>query len=168
VACTFDATAQQKRVSPHETITATIDGDEIKIVYGRPYSKDPKSGEIRKIWGGLVPYGKAWRAGADEATTLTTKSALLFGATEIPAGSYTLYMVPDEKGTSKLAFGKKTGQWGIPVDTKNDLAQVDLKKEPLDPQVDQFAISLSAAGKGGVIKLMWEKTQYSAEFTVKK
>jgi hypothetical protein len=169
VACTFDAAArQQARVSPHETVTATIDGDEITITYGRPYTKDPKSGEMRKIWGGLVKYGEPWRAGADEATTLTTKSDLMFGSTVVPAGSYTLYMMPDEKGTSKLAFGKKTGGWGVPVDTKNDLAQVDLKKEPLDKQVDQFTISLAPAAKGGAVKMMWEKTQYSTEFTVKK
>ncbi len=46
------------------------------IVYGRPYTKDPKSGETRKIWGGLVPYGKVWRMGADEATLFTTKKAV--------------------------------------------------------------------------------------------
>ncbi len=52
------AKKQRQRISPHETITATIDGAEVKLVYGRPYTKDPKSGEMRKIWGGLVPYGK--------------------------------------------------------------------------------------------------------------
>jgi hypothetical protein len=170
VTCTFDATAQQKRISPHETISAVISGTRVTITYGRPYSKDPKSGEIRKIWGGLVPYGKAWRAGSDEATTLLTQNTLLFGTTEIPAGIYTLYMMPEEKGPSKLVFGKKTGGWGIPVDTKNDFAQVDLKMEPLDPPLDEFTMSVGSASKGGpgVIKLMWEKTQFSTEFTVKK
>jgi hypothetical protein len=168
VTFTFDVAAQQKRVSPHETITAKIDGADISITYGRPYAKDPKSGAVRKIWGGLVPYGKEWRAGADEATTLDTKSDLMFGATVVPAGKYTLYMVPNEKGPSKLAFGKKTGGWGIPVDTKNDLTQVDLKMEPLDPPTDQFTMAIVPATKGGVIKLMWEKTQFSTPFSVKK
>ena len=59
-----------KRISPHELISAHIGkhGDSLMIVYGRPYSKDPRSGEIRKIWGGLVPWGEVWRMGADEAT----------------------------------------------------------------------------------------------------
>src|SRR4051812_13080518 len=48
---------ERKRVSPHETITADIDGATVTIVYGRPYSKDPKSGAARKIWGELVPFG---------------------------------------------------------------------------------------------------------------
>jgi len=65
--------AQQKRVSPHETISMVIDGNRVTIVYGRPYTKDPKTGESRKIWGGLVPYGKIWRTGADEATLLITQ-----------------------------------------------------------------------------------------------
>ena len=61
--------AQQKRISPHETISARIEGNRVTITYGRPYTKDPKTGEPRKIWGGLVPYGQPWRMGADEATT---------------------------------------------------------------------------------------------------
>ena len=44
--------AQQKRLSPHETIGAVIDGNRITIVYGRPYTKNPHTGEVRKIWGG--------------------------------------------------------------------------------------------------------------------
>ncbi|HEY2140363.1 MAG TPA: DUF2911 domain-containing protein, partial [Chthoniobacterales bacterium] len=65
--------AQEKpRVSPHETVNASVGDAKITIVYGRPYSKDPKSGEKRKIWGTLVPYNKVWRMGADEATILTT------------------------------------------------------------------------------------------------
>jgi hypothetical protein len=47
---------KRARISPHDTAKATIDGDEIAIVYGRPYTKDPKTGEKRKIWGGLVPF----------------------------------------------------------------------------------------------------------------
>ncbi len=72
IACALPAAAQQKRISPHDTISTVIDGNRVTIVYGRPYTKDPKSGEVRKIWGGLVPYGKIWRTGADEATLLTT------------------------------------------------------------------------------------------------
>ncbi len=55
---------QRQRISPHETITATIDGDDLKLVYGRPYTVKPGTSEVRKIWGGLVPYGEVWRTGA--------------------------------------------------------------------------------------------------------
>jgi hypothetical protein len=165
----ISAFAQQRpRVSPHETTSAVIDGNRVTIVYGRPYSKDPKSGEIRKIWGTLVPNGKAWRLGADEATLLITQKPIVFGTTTVPAGAYTLSMVPDENG-GKLAISKSLGAWGVPVDEKNDLARVDLTKESLDPPNDQLAVAVekNPAG-GGAIKIKWEGTQYSAPFTVNK
>ena len=61
--------AQQKRLSPHETISSVVGGDRVMIGYGRPYTKSPRTGEVRKIWGKLVPFGKVWRTGADEATS---------------------------------------------------------------------------------------------------
>ena len=63
VAGALPLAAQQKRISPHETISKVIDGNRITVIYGRPYTKDPKTGEMRTIWGGLVPYGKVWRTG---------------------------------------------------------------------------------------------------------
>ena len=86
---------QRQRLSPHETITATIDGDELKLVYGRPYTVKPGTSEVRKIWGGLVPYGKVWRTGADEATLLTTAAPIEIGGTSLPAGTYSLFTVPE-------------------------------------------------------------------------
>ncbi len=162
--------AQQKqRVSPHETINASVDGDQLTIVYGRPYTKDPKTGEKRKIWGGLVPFGQPWRTGADEATLFTTQQPIEMGGTTIPAGTYSLFTLPEENGAAKLIINKQTGQWGTKYDEKQDLARVELKKGPLDQPVDQFtmAIEKNPAG-GGVLKLMWESTQFSVPFTVGK
>jgi hypothetical protein len=160
--------AQDKpRVSPSDTVNATIDGNEMSIVYSRPYTKDPKSGEMRKIWGTLVPYGKVWRMGANEATILTTKKAIEAGGKEIPAGSYSLYMWPDENG-AKLIVNKQTGQWGTKYDEAQDLARIDLKKDSLGTAVDQFTMAIEKnAGGGGLLKMSWENTQYSLPFKVK-
>ncbi|MDP9099433.1 MAG: DUF2911 domain-containing protein [Verrucomicrobiota bacterium] len=156
--------AQDKpRVSPHETVNATVGDAKITIVYGRPYSKDPKSGEKRKIWGGLVPYSKVWRLGADEATTLTTDKDITIGGTAVPAGKYSLYLWPTEAG-AKLIVNKQTGQWGTKYDEKQDLVRIDLKKLTVDKQVDQFTIAVD----NGVLKLMWEDAQYSAPIAAKK
>ena len=126
------------------------------IVYGRPLSKKAGSGEARKIWGSLVPFGQAWRLGADEATLLTTQKDIQFGDTTVPAGAYTLYMVPEENG-GKLAISKSLGAWGIPVDEKHDLARVDLKKESLEKPNEQLAIAVDKnSSGGGVVKIMWE------------
>lgn len=154
-------------VSPHETISAAIGGNKVSITYGRPFSKAPGTDTIRVIWGTLVPWDKAWRLGADQATTLVCEKAIMLGGTKVPAGTNTLYMIPSEKGVSKLAISKTTGQWGIPVDEKNDLARVDLTKAPLAAQVDQLTLSLApgSSANSGVLKIAWEKTQYSIEFT---
>lgn len=167
--CTWPAMAQQKRLSPHETISTVISGNRVTITYGRPYTIRPGTTQVRKIWGGLVPYSEPWRMGADEATLLITQKPLEIGGKTIPAGAYTLYMLPEENGPSQLAISTNIGKWGIPVDTSHDLARVDLKKETLDKSVDQFtmAIARSPSG-GGELKMMWEKTEFSVPFTVKR
>src|SRR3989440_12817701 len=139
--------AQDKkpRVSPHETVNATVGGAKITIVYGRPYTKDPKTGEKRKIWGALVPYGKVWRLGADEATLLTTDKDITIGGTSIAAGTYSLYLWPEESG-AKLIVNKQTGQWGTKYDEKQDLVRIDLKKEAGPKPVDQFTIVVDQTG----------------------
>ncbi|MEO5722643.1 MAG: DUF2911 domain-containing protein [Chthoniobacterales bacterium] len=159
---------EKPRVSPHEKVTATIDGNDMIIVYGRPYTKDPKSGEPRKIWGALVPYDKVWRMGADEATLLTTDKAIEMGGKSIPPGTYSLFLLPEEKGATKLIVNKQTGQWGTKYDAGQDLARVDLKKETPEKKANQFTIGIESADTGGVLKVMWEDAEYSAPFTVKK
>jgi hypothetical protein len=169
--------AQQKAAStggnsPHETTSKVIDGSRVTLVYGRPYTKNPRTGEVRKIWGGLVPYGKVWRTGADEATLLITQKPLAFGDTTVPAGAYTLFTLPAEDGSAKLIINKQIGQWGVgpgSYDEKQDLARLDLKKETLDKPVDQFTMAIDkGASGGGMLKMSWENTAYSVAFTVQK
>jgi hypothetical protein len=172
IACISPLMAQQKRISPHETVSKVIDGNRITIVYGRPYTKDPKTGQNRKIWGGLIPYGEVWRTGADEATLLITQKPIVIGESAIPAGAYSLRTLPNEDGTAKLIINKQIGQWGIgpgSYDKEQDLARIDLKKEVLDAPVDQFTIAISDnPSGGGVLKMMWESTAFSTPFNVQK
>jgi hypothetical protein len=161
--------AQEKRMSPHETVSAVVGGNRVTIVYGRPYTTKPGTTEARKIWGGLVPYGKVWRVGADEATLLITQKPLAIGDTTVPAGVYTLFMLPNEDGTAKLILNKQIGQWGEEYDESQDLARVDLTKRTLDTPVNQFTVSVGKGDAGaGVIKLSWENAEYSAKYTVAK
>lgn len=164
--------AQQpaQRPSPHDVTSAVIGGrggPRVIIFYGRPYSKDPKTGEIRKIWGGLVPYGKADRLGANEATTLLTAKPMVIAGTTVPAGAYTLYIVPSETGASKLAFSKNIGKWGIPVDETQDVARFDLTKTTVADRVDQLTIRVeNVPDAGGRILITWENTQFALPFTL--
>jgi len=162
--------------TPHETTSTVVDGNRVTIVYGRPFAKHPRTGEVRQVWGGLVPYGKVWRTGADEATLLITQQAIELGGKSIPAGAYTLWTIPAQDGTAQLIVNRQIGQWGADREdlTKiykeaNDVARVELKKETLSTAVEQFtmAVERNPAG-GGWLRLKWADTQYSVPLTVKK
>ena len=152
--------AQQKRASPHETVKATIDGANISVTYGRPYMKG------RKIFGGLEPYGKVWRLGADEATILEFDKALMLGPFHINAGKISLYAQLDE-AQWKLVLNKQVGQWGTEYSQAQDIGRVPMKMEKLASPVEQLTISIekNPAGKGGVLVVQWEHTKASLAFT---
>ena len=162
--------APRVRTSPHETISAGVDGNRVTIVYGRPYSKDPKTGAARQIWGTLIPFDKVWRCGSDEATLFVTQQPILLGGTPVPAGAYTLYVLPAADGSAKLLISRRIGQWGAdPYIDSTELARVDLKKDTLASSVDQFTLAIAKTPPaGGVLVLAWETTQYSVAFTVQK
>jgi len=163
------AFAQAPRVSPPDIAGAVIDGNRVTIYYSRPFSKDPKSGEKRKIWGGLVPYGAIWRVGANEATLLVTQKAIEIGGKTIPAGAHTLFVLPEGDGKAQLIVNNQIGQWGLTYDEKQDLFRVPLTAEALKEPLDQFKMEVQRnPSGGGVIKLMWEGTQFSVTFTVPK
>ncbi len=159
--CAGGMKAQEARMSPHETADVTLAGKQITISYGRPSIRN------RKIMGELVPYGKVWRTGADEATTLTTPVDLNIGGTEVSAGKYTLWTLPSE-GTWKLIINKETGQWGTKYDQAQDLARVDMRKSALPQPVDEFTISWDKKGDGAAdLVLEWENTRVSVPVRAK-
>jgi hypothetical protein len=119
---------KSKRPSPPATATGTVNGATITIDYSSPGVKG------RKIWGGLVPYDKVWRAGANEATLFTTSKDILVEGKKLPAGKYSLYAIPGEKDWV-IIFNSKTGQWGVKDDEStteepaNDVLRVTVKPE---------------------------------------
>jgi len=161
--------AQAPRVSPPDIAGNVVDGNRVTIYYSRPHTKDPQTGAIRKIWGGLIPYGKIWRVGANEATLLVTQLPIKIGDQTVPAGAHTLFVLPAEDGSAQLIVNNQIGQWGLQYDEKQDLFRTPLTKTELTAPVDQFTMAVTRTqGGGGTIKLMWESTQYSVAFTVVK
>jgi len=168
VFATSPLVAQQKRTSPHETISTKIDGNRVIIVYGRPYSKDPKTGEVRKIWGSLVPWGQVWRLGSDEATLLITQRAISIGGTLVPAGAYTLFLLPTEAKT-QLIVSKQIGQWGLEYDQSQDFARITVTQEPAPKPADQLTLSLTRnLSGGGALNIIWEETQFTVPIALAK
>jgi hypothetical protein len=154
------AASQRVRVSPHEIHEFDASGCHVTINYGRPSKKG------RVIWGGLVPWGKWWMPGADEATIITTAKALVFGDLTMPAGEHTLYMWPDEKAP-KLIISKDVGQFHTVYHPDRDLGRVDYVLTMIKEPVEEMTYLVEARPGGGVLKLVWGDREYSAEFKVK-
>jgi hypothetical protein len=115
----------------------------------------------------LAPYGREWRTGADEATTLTTDKDLAFGSLSVPAGTYTLYTVPGETEW-QLVVSKRTGQWGVPYPSGQDLGRVPMKVTKTQSPVEQLTISVDDTAEGGTLNISWGNTTASAPFKVGK
>ena len=145
--------AQMQRISPHDTVTSTVSGAHIKIIFGSPAVKG------RQIWGALVPYNKAWRGGADEATLFSTDKDLTLGGKKLPAGTYSVFVIPSQN-TWTYIFNSQTGQWGI---KQGGVANYDESKNVLMvtalPKAAPMAehLTYSAANKG--FGLHWEKME---------
>jgi hypothetical protein len=152
---------KSKRPSPPGTATTTLNGKKVTVDYSRPSAKG------RKIVGGLVPYDKVWRTGANEATMLTTETDLDVGGTNVPAGKYTLWTLPSEGGW-KLIVNKQTGQWGTEYDQSQDFARIDMQKSQTQQPVEQFTISFSPKGNDAAeLVLDWENTRLSVPVKAK-
>jgi hypothetical protein len=149
---------KSKRPSPPAIATGKIKDATITINYSSPSVKG------RQIFGGLVPYNKLWRAGANEATLFSTDKEIEVEGKKLPAGKYSLFMLPTEKEWT-VYFNSETGQWG---DTNNGDANMDPKKVVLEVKVKPkeqkdvqeklvYTISDKVMDKG--FALSWDKTK---------
>src|SRR6266404_4893577 len=133
------------------------DGKTIRVDYSSPRAKG------RKIYGGLVPYGEVWRTGANEATTFVTTSDLMVGGAHVPAGSYTIFTIPN-KDKWTLVISKKTGEWGTDYPGPgNDLARIEMKASALPAATENFTIAFDKSSGGCTLRMEWETTRASVD-----
>ncbi|HEK21722.1 MULTISPECIES: DUF2911 domain-containing protein [unclassified Mucilaginibacter] len=141
------AFAQDKPVpSPRDSVSAKVNGATITINYGSPAVKG------RSIYGGLVPYGQVWRAGANEATVFTTDKDIMVEGKKLPAGTYGLFTIPTAT-TWTIIFNKVAKQWGAyKYDEAQDALRVMVKpvKAPMSER-----LVYKIYGKG--FSLNWDK-----------
>jgi hypothetical protein len=138
--------------SPRDSVSGKVHGATISINYGSPSVKS------RKIYGGLLPYGKMWRAGANEATKFTTDKDIMVAGKKLPAGSYSFFVTPGEKEFT-ITFNSQTGQWGI---KGGGLANEDPAKDVLvatvtaktAPMTERLKYVITAKG----FELVWDTT----------
>jgi hypothetical protein len=145
--------ARTKKASPEETVAFFLNDLTVEVTYSRPCKKG------RTIFGALVPYGKVWRTGANEATTFTVNKDIVFGDRPVKAGTYTLWTVPGkEEWTVILNSGKYN--WGVNFDGEAqrdpmaDVAQVKTPATHVGPPVEQFTIAVE--GEPEQLTLTWD------------
>jgi hypothetical protein len=153
---------KSKRPSPPAKAECQLGGGKtLTIDYSSPRAKG------RKVYGDLVPYGQVWRVGANEATTLVTDTDLAIGGTTVPAGSYTIFTVPNADKW-QLVISKKTGEWGTAYPGPGeDLARINMKISQLPSPVENFTIALDKGGAGCTLRMDWETTRASVDISKK-
>jgi len=174
------AYAQQDR-APRETVTATLNGKKVTVEYGRPALR----GRAVKDLLSQLPANRVWRAGVDQATTLTTEGDILIGGKRVPAGKYTLYLHAPEAGTYELLVNRDLGVplksifAGAPADRADllwphiddypsiqdkEVARIPLKSAPPASAMDRFLIGLApATGGASAITLTWGDQSWTAD-----
>ncbi len=141
------------------------DDVDIEVRYCRPYMKE------RLIFGtedqgAVVPYGKKWRTGANEATQISLTDDVIIDGQKLTAGTYSLYCVP-ERDHWVIAFNERTDYWGAafrkdPFDEDYDILRVKGEVAPLSEPVEQFGISLQQMSDSVVLlSFAWDRTQSS-------
>ena len=155
-----------QRPSPAANTSVTINGKTIKIDYSAPSVRG------RKIFGagGVIsndPTYPVWRAGANDATSLTTDADLTIGKLAVPNGKYTLFVATDANPW-QLIINKQTGQWGTEYDKAQDLGRVPLSVTKPSAPIETYKMTLSnEGGNRGKLQLEWENVVASLDFTVK-
>ncbi len=107
-------------ISPRGAEEIAVGNGTMRVEYGRPFAKK------RKVFGGLVPWGKVWRTGANAATTRRLDVDATLGTAALPKGTYTLYTLPGPKDW-QLIVNRQTGQWGTEYDPKQDVVRIPMK-----------------------------------------
>lgn len=153
----------KKSFSPEEEVFYS-DGDlRIRVFYNRPYKKG------REIFGGLVPYGKVWRTGANEATIFETNKTITIEGKKLNPGQYTLWTIPDNV-TWMVIFNSEYGQWGVNhIGEPNHNPALDILSIPVhavrqEQVFEQFTIAFEKVGEEAEMVLLWDNTVVAIPF----
>ncbi|HEY4491186.1 MAG TPA: DUF2911 domain-containing protein [Acidobacteriota bacterium] len=146
---------QLPRVSQKASVMQTIGLTDVTITYSRPGVKG------RAIWGGLVPYDKVWRTGANEATTVAFNKDVTINGQKLAAGTYSLHTIPT-KGQWTVIFNKQAEQWGsYEYDAKQDALKIQVTPQQGSNQ-EWLTFSFSeASATSGIVEIAWEKVRVS-------
>lgn len=149
---------KSKRPSQPAVATGKIKDATITIDYSSPSVKG------RKIYGGLVPYDKVWRAGANEATIFTSSKDIEVEGKKLAAGKYSLFATPGEKEWT-IFFNSETGQWGdkqggaANMDPAKTVLSVKVKPKDLKEVQEKLLYTIVDKDMESGFAISWEKTR---------
>ncbi|MCC3159544.1 DUF2911 domain-containing protein [Hymenobacter sp. 15J16-1T3B] len=141
--------APAAKPSPAATATGKAGKATVTVKYSSPAVKG------RTIWGGLVPYGQVWRAGANEATTVTFDQPVTVEGKALPAGTYAFFVIPTEKQWTVI-FNKTANQWGaFKYDEKQDALRVMATPRKAASMSERLTYAVESPG----LVLRWENLE---------
>lgn len=148
-----------KRQSPLDSLSFTVGTAQVKLCYGRPSARGRTM-----IGGEAVPFGKLWRTGANEPTMIHTTGPITIAGVAVPAGSYSVYTIPDPKQWHVIV-NRSISQWGHESQYSEQVKSQEVGHGMADASaiatpVDQLVFRTEAGAGGGVnLLLEWEKTR---------
>ncbi len=148
--------ALKSRPSPLSLTTMKYEDTYVKITYGRPHKKD------RAIFDALVPYGKVWRLGANEATEITVTEPIKLGGKTLEPGTYSLFAIP-EANEWTIIVNEDLGQWGAyRYNEKKDVFRVPASVSKGSTVYEPFTIEFEQKGvKKTNLLFKWDNVQAS-------
>lgn len=142
--------AAKEKPSPAATATGKIGSTDVTVNYSSPGVKG------RTIFGGLEKYGKVWRAGANEATTVEFSKAVMVEGKALPAGKYAFFVIPAESGPWTVIFNKTANQWGaFKYDEKQDALRVMVTPRKSATLTERLVYEVKSPG----LVLRWENVE---------
>jgi hypothetical protein len=153
--------AQPPPLSPPAKTSVTINGQRVTVKYSAPSMRK------RVIFGGIEPYYKVWRAGANDATILQTSADVEFNRLLVPKGEYSLFVWLDPQQW-QLIINRQTGKSGLEYNQDRDLGRVPMEMSRPPKPIERFKITLTkTADTKGQLKLAWENTAATVDFVVR-
>ena len=139
--------------SPNAISTLKYEGTYIKITYCRPHQRG------RTVFGGMIPYEKVWRTGANEATELTVTKAIIIGSKKLSAGTYSLFTIPyPDKWT--IIINSAVGQWGAyEYDKGLDVLRFNVPVTVSNTHHEPFTIEFEQKEKITNLLMQWDRTK---------
>jgi hypothetical protein len=142
--------AKEAKPSPAATAAGKIGATDVTVNYSSPGVKG------RTIFGGLEPYGKVWRAGANEATTVEFSKDVTVEGKPLAAGKYGFFLIPAEKDKWTVIFNKVPNQWGaFKYDQKQDALRVLVMPRKTASVTERLVYEVKPPG----VVLRWENVE---------